>query len=99
MRLVDADALLKDINDYPYGYRGMIKDTIAKQPTVEPKQGRWINANEGLWNTVEVLKCSVCGGARANESDEWLDICRQEWNYCPVCGRFIGDEVDDGKID
>lgn len=48
---------------------------------------------------IDADKCPVCGGARVNESDEWLDICRQEWNYCPVCGRFIGDEVDDGKID
>ena len=44
---------------------------------------------------VDADKCPVCGGARVNKSDEWLDICRQEWNYCPVCGRFIGDEVDD----
>lgn len=45
MRLIDADALLKDINDYPYGYRGMIKDTIAKQPTVD---------------AVEVVQCKNC---------------------------------------
>lgn len=44
---------------------------------------------------VDAEKCPVCGGARVNKSDEWLDICRQEWNYCPVCGRFIGDEVND----
>ena len=45
MRLIDADALLKDINDYPYGYRGMIKDTIARQPTVD---------------AVEVIRCKDC---------------------------------------
>ena len=54
---------------------------------------------------IDADKCPVCGAVRVNESDEpldiceQLDICRQEWNYCPVCGRFIGDEVDDGKID
>ena len=50
---------------------------------------------------IDADKCPVCGGFRVNESDEpldiceQLDICRQEWNYCPVCGRFIGDEVED----
>ena len=43
---------------------------------------------------IDADKCPVCGGVRVNESDERLDICRQEWNYCPVCGRFIGDEVE-----
>lgn len=45
MRLIDADALLKDINDYPYGYRGMIKDTMAIQQTVD---------------TIEVVRCKDC---------------------------------------
>ena len=42
---------------------------------------------------IDADKCPVCGGARVNESDELLDICRQEWNYCPVCGRFITTET------
>lgn len=49
---------------------------------------------------IDAEKCPVCGGARVNESDEcdeWLDILRHKWNYCPVCGRFIGGEVGDGK--
>lgn len=46
---------------------------------------------------IDADKCPVCGGVRVNESDELLDICRQEYNYCPICGRFIGDEVKDGK--
>ena len=55
-RLIDADALLKDINDYPYGYRGMIKDTIARQPTVDAvKHGHW---DEEMGGYV----CSLCEG-------------------------------------
>lgn len=42
---------------------------------------------------IDAEKCPFCGGAKVNKSDEWLDICRHEWNYCPVCGRFIGDKV------
>ena len=35
MRLIDADALLKAIVDFPYGYRGMIKSVIDNQPTID----------------------------------------------------------------
>ena len=38
MRLIDADALVEAIKDYPYGFRGMIVCDIAKQPTIEPKR-------------------------------------------------------------
>ena len=39
MRLIDADRLLKDIADFPYGYRGMIKAVIENQPTIYPPAG------------------------------------------------------------
>ena len=43
MRLIDADALLNDIKDFPYGYRGMIKSVIENQPTIEErKQSKWL---------------------------------------------------------
>lgn len=35
MRLIDADALVEAIKDYPYGFRGMIVCDIAKQPTID----------------------------------------------------------------
>lgn len=41
MRLIDADALIEKIKDYPYGYRGMIEADIAQMPTISPKSGRW----------------------------------------------------------
>lgn len=42
------------------------------------KTGKWINANDGKWNTCEVLKCSECGeiDPRMYRSDL----------YCPNCG-------------
>lgn len=68
MRLIDADALLKDIADYPYGYRGMIKDTIAKQPTVDPvKHGHWIVDEDGN------IKCSECG--HRSVGDNYCENC------------------------
>lgn len=45
MRLIDADALLTAIIEYPYGYRGMIKSEIENQPTVD---------------AVPVIRCRDC---------------------------------------
>ena len=35
MRLIDADAVLKAIDDFPYGYRGMIRNVVDNVPTVD----------------------------------------------------------------
>lgn len=45
MRLIDADALVEAIKDYPYGFRGMIVCDIAKQPTID---------------AVPVVRCKDC---------------------------------------
>ena len=81
MRLIDADALLKDINDYPYGYRGMIKDTIARQPTVEPKHGHWIEVQRiHEKDHTAICECSLCGDT------VWVYDGLRAWKYCPTCG-------------
>ena len=41
MRLIDADALLDAVKDFPYGYRGMIKSVIENQPTIEEREFEW----------------------------------------------------------
>ena len=64
-----------------------IEKLIADAPTVdaEPvRHGRWINVNEGKWNTVEVLKCSVCG-----EADNRMD---RSDAYCPHCGAIMDEK-------
>lgn len=43
-RLINADALLKAICSYPYGYRGMIKSEIENQPTVDAVPIKWLTA-------------------------------------------------------
>ena len=35
MRAIDGDALIERIKDYPYGYRGMIKNEIEQMPTLD----------------------------------------------------------------
>ena len=90
MRLIDADALVKDIEDYQksmvfhsYGERmhfdDMIDfaiDHIEEAPTVDavPKQSR---------RRVQFVPC-VCG---YNKHSEWRDTARNVWFYdCLKCG-------------
>ena len=83
MRLIDADALLKDIADYPYWYRGMIKDTIAIQPTVDPvNHGHWIESLDHY----DRYMCSACGHLTNTESD----------NYCSNCGAKMDEVKENG---
>ena len=89
MRLIDADDLIKSI-DYSADLGGALgkvvevvksyaKFMVQTAPTIkEQKTGRWVNANEDKWNTVEVLKCSSCG-----EMDNRM---YRTDNYCPNCG-------------
>ncbi len=87
MRPIDADALVEAIKDYPYGFRGMIVCDIAKQPTIEPKHGRWIAVeyNDGSVHT----ECSVCGYGRG------LPPVR---NYCPNCGAQMERSEDEEQL-
>ena len=45
MRLIDADAVLKAVNDFPFGYRGMIRNVVYNAPTID---------------AVEVVRCKEC---------------------------------------
>lgn len=84
MRLIDADALIKSTDE-----EIVHMWEIALAPTVDPvKHGHWINTNEGIWNTVDVLKCSVCGEIdnRMYRSDA----------YCPYCGAKMDEVEEDG---
>lgn len=99
MRLIDADALVEAIKDYPFGFRGMIVCDIAKQPTIEP--GRDIKHAESIslisaepkkgkwiiaseWGGNYLLQCSACG-----EVDNRMDRTDR---YCPNCGARMEGE-------
>lgn len=61
----------------------------GRLPSAQPerKKGKWINVNDGKWNTFEVLKCSVCG--ELDNRMDWTD------NYCPNCGADMRGEKDE----
>lgn len=80
MRMIDADELKID-----YGFtwdditptHDEMCALIDRQPTIEPKKGKWINDDDD-WCYPE---CSVCG-KNALEVQE----CGFKSNYCPHCG-------------
>lgn len=90
MRLIDADALIKDI-DYSADMGGALgkvvecvkyyaKYMVASAPTTEErKKGKWIDKSggiEGAWNY-----CSVCG-------EQAIDL----YDFCPNCGADMREQ-------
>ena len=48
------------------------------------RRGRWVNKNNGKWNTLPVFMCSECG--------DYDPRLYGNENYCPNCGaRMDGD--------
>ena len=97
-RLIDADKLVKAVEDLPNCYNGFsdtydkacIIGVIDKQPTISPKRGKWIKLYAGNY------KCSVCGDWWGNDDNEMAE----DFNYCPNCGARMredgGEENQDG---
>lgn len=64
MRMIDADALVEAIKDYPYGFRGMIVCDIAKQPTID---------------AVPVVRCKDCKRHNAKAGKLYRCDLRNVW--------------------
>ena len=94
MRTIDADALLKKIEEDAEFYLVgddenskavgstllSVMEQINAMPTVKPQRmkGKWINN----------YRCSVCGYSEKNYSDA-------PNNFCPVCGADIRGGQDE----
>lgn len=90
MRLIDADALINKLDemiskailaDTEIHY-ALIRELVAKQPTIEPevRHGRWLSL-EG-WFNKSIVKCSVCGNTLNMEG---VNAGRGDANFCPNC--------------
>lgn len=83
MRLIDADALEKNLsNDLPY--KGSVKRVLIQAPTVEAepvRHGKWIFKNDGAYGKRRAY-CSVC----EKRSGIGGIIENQMKPYCPNCG-------------
>ena len=81
-RLIDADALIKDIKKRSttkwtvWDAQG-IYNMIDMQPTIEPKKGKWIEDRLNF-NGSKVLRCDQCGERYLS-----IGIIR---NFCSNCG-------------
>ena len=67
MRLIDADAVLKAVNDFPFGYRGMIRNVVYNTPTIDAVEIVRCKECE-YWGT---LSCRLC----------WDDIVKPEEDF------------------
>jgi len=96
MRLIDADALIKVIqqNDYmltakhnsmaPGMFTSGIRQAVDESQTIDPvKHGKWEDENPIEPNPMfRAVVCSVCGCTEGNPS-----------KYCPSCGARMDDEA------
>lgn len=82
MRLIDADALKKDLTRF-YDNEVTAKQLIDEQPTIEPQRikGRWKLLPGRDDEHIRYLHCSVCHFNGDYES-----------NFCPSCGADMRGE-------
>lgn len=93
MRLIDADALKKDLSEnYTfYGFRQLLNDfyeALDSAPSIERERGEWIDEADKYDASFGIhdYRCSNCN----SYADEY--ICGHEWytagkpNFCPYCG-------------
>lgn len=101
MRLIDADALIKWLNDtycdtskrlWNYNQHVMAMDMIdilENYPTIEErKHGCWVtgeNEDDGDF----IIKCSICGKRAPTDGDYRYYLS----NYCPHCGATMDEEA------
>ena len=100
-RLIDANALIKKIDDYynnsPFPHPGtpwrrgfeFCTELILNEPSVEEDHGYWIGRQLDNFRKYEV-KCSECGWTGIENYDSYVDP--SGFNYCPNCGaKMDGD--------
>ena len=81
MKLIDADALIKTINEEKIKFNADVNYTILNAPTIDAEPIR-----HGKWTITECfdvkdMTCSSCGWLY-----EYHAGMEEEWNYCPNCG-------------
>lgn len=96
MRLIDSDALMKDICDSLNQMTNIwiavdgdwlwakLNDAIDNAPTIEErKKGKWIEHNPHKWGLGVKYECSECG----------YEVDCEEPNFCPNCGADMRGET------
>lgn len=77
-KIIDADALKRDLIDNYSFYPAIVKNAIEKAPAINPEDLR----PKGKWNILEGTRarrvCSCCGWDVAEYG--------KFYSYCPNCG-------------
>ena len=91
MRLIDADALIKWLDNYYDSEKftvGHISNMVKDMPTIEErKKGEWIikdNPGTGWYR----VTCSECGEDVTSTAPciGFYPNAKVTWDYCPNCG-------------
>lgn len=105
MRLIDADALIKWLNDtycdiskrlWNYNHHVMAMDMIEiieNYPTIEERK-------HGHWTVTEnTYQCQFCQywDTRKKEQVNGRYVFSKLPNYCPYCGAKMDEEESDGR--
>lgn len=89
MRLIDAEALMKEANEEgAYGYVDVTQ--IANTPTIEAKpvvHAHWI---EQIIDGGQELMCSNCGEYALMNDEFYSEFSK----YCPYCGAQMDEKED-----
>ena len=91
MRLIDADALLKDIKGrktrtYP---KGELEWTIEQQPTIEAvpvMRGKWERTNITCEDGWALYRCTNCDW---HTTYYYSFSASPTYNFCPNCGAYM----------
>lgn len=102
MRLIDADALIYDLEIEPLTDDGGVDandldDIIKRQPTidaVEVVHGEWIEVDDFEGAIKGRVVCSNCKNPFESivMTNEKIILTNQKTNYCPNCGAKMDGE-------
>ena len=92
MPMIDADALMTELNDTKYAWQDYdaVEDALRNIPTIEAepvRHGYWENAN-GRPKTY-IRKCSVCG------KEAYFCGRGCSYKFCPNCGATMDGDSDE----
>ncbi len=83
MRLIDADALKKWVEEYHTSNWGIPQDeliyAIGSAPTIDP-------VRHGKWISVPHKKTRICSVCECDEPYKFADEDANVFDYCPHCG-------------
>ena len=88
MRLIDADALMRDIEQYHLS-NGKFQYWVELQSTVDAvpvRHGKWIDEGQYAdYYPHHAWRCSECG-------EHVIEIDTPWYKYCPNCGARMDEE-------